>query len=240
MAAAIRYHDEHGHLRIPTDSEDTYGYRLGAFITGQRTAHHQSTLDPDWITELGRPRHDLGRPRSHLAGQPHRPRSLPRRTRPPRHPRHAPGGQFLVNQRGLARKELLDPEREAQLTALDPAWTLERPGLAPQTPPPAPPHRSWQPPRHAAPRHDGRRSEVRVLAAPPVHHWAPTRPRPERSPCSPRPDSQPSPAPRPQAHPFDRPPTTPPLLQTTRLATPGLRAVRPAPGSGSKRMASAS
>ncbi|AWW42145.1 DEAD/DEAH box helicase [Streptomyces cadmiisoli] len=52
LAAAIRYHTEHGHLRVPTNYEDAYGYHLGTFITGQRTAHHQGTLDPDWITEL--------------------------------------------------------------------------------------------------------------------------------------------------------------------------------------------
>ncbi|MFG2142612.1 helicase associated domain-containing protein [Streptomyces sp. NPDC048696] len=39
-------------------------------------------------------------------------------------PATAPAGQFLVSQRGLARKELLDPDREAQLTALGPTWTL--------------------------------------------------------------------------------------------------------------------
>ncbi|WP_427168734.1 helicase-related protein (plasmid) [Streptomyces sp. C1-1] len=39
LAAALRYRAEHGHLRVPTDYEDAYGYRLGAYITGQRTAY---------------------------------------------------------------------------------------------------------------------------------------------------------------------------------------------------------
>ncbi|MEV5676460.1 Helicase associated domain protein [Streptomyces sp. NPDC052179] len=124
LAAAIRFHDEHGHLRVPTDYEDAYGYHLGTFITGQRTAHHQGALDPEWITELEdlgmiwddheatwqanlTVLHDFHDEHGHLAI-----------------PATAPGGQFLVNQRGLARKELLTPDREAQLTALDPTWTL--------------------------------------------------------------------------------------------------------------------
>ncbi|MFD7225487.1 Helicase associated domain protein [Streptomyces sp. NPDC059892] len=124
LAAAIRYHDEHGHLRVPTDFEDAYGYRLGAFITGQRTAHHQGTLDPDWITEL----EDLGMIwDDHEATWQANLATLEAFHDEHGHlaiPATAPGGQFLVNQRGLARKELLNPDREAQLTALDPSWTL--------------------------------------------------------------------------------------------------------------------
>ncbi|MEV5567827.1 Helicase associated domain protein [Streptomyces sp. NPDC052196] len=56
LAAALRYHAEHGHLRMPTDYEDAYGYRLGQFIDGQRTAYHQGTLTTEWITGL----EDLG------------------------------------------------------------------------------------------------------------------------------------------------------------------------------------
>ncbi|MFF4084139.1 helicase associated domain-containing protein [Streptomyces sp. NPDC001777] len=39
-------------------------------------------------------------------------------------PSQEPGGQFLADQRSLARKDRLVPSREAQLTALDPHWTL--------------------------------------------------------------------------------------------------------------------
>ncbi|MER6686333.1 DEAD/DEAH box helicase [Streptomyces olivaceoviridis] len=124
LAAAVRYHAEHGHLRVPTDYEDAYGYRLGQFIDGQRTAYHQSTLTAEWITEL----EDLGMVwdaheaawAGHLA------------TIEAFHATHGhlaipttePGGQFLADQRALARKGHLDPTREAQLTALDPYWTL--------------------------------------------------------------------------------------------------------------------
>ncbi|MFC5919137.1 DEAD/DEAH box helicase, partial [Streptomyces pulveraceus] len=102
LAAAVRYHTEHGHLKAPVDYTDAYGYRLGAFIAGQRTAHRRNTLTPDWITELD----ELGMiwdeheaafegnmtlieafhtEHGHLAI-----------------PAQDPGGQFLVDQRGLA------------------------------------------------------------------------------------------------------------------------------------------
>lgn len=124
LAAAVRYHAEHGHLRVPTDFEDAYGYRLGAFITGQRTAYHQDALDLDWITEL----EDLGMVwDDHEAAWQANLATLEAFHTEHGHlaiPATAPGGQFLVVQRGLARKELLDPDREAQLTTLDPTWTL--------------------------------------------------------------------------------------------------------------------
>ena len=52
LAAALRYRAEHGHLRVPTDYEDAYGYRLGAYITGQRTAYQAGALEESWIAEL--------------------------------------------------------------------------------------------------------------------------------------------------------------------------------------------
>ncbi|WP_343245885.1 Helicase associated domain protein [Streptomyces sp. SID5785] len=124
LAAALRYHAEHGHLRVPTDYEDAYGYRLGSFIDGQRTAYHQSTLTTEWITELDNldmvwDAHEAARA-GHLT------------TVETYHTEHGhlaipatePGGQFLADQRSLARKGQLDPTRHAQLTALDPHWTL--------------------------------------------------------------------------------------------------------------------
>lgn len=39
-------------------------------------------------------------------------------------PAQAPGGQFLVDQRALARKDRLTADRDAHLTALDPDWKL--------------------------------------------------------------------------------------------------------------------
>ncbi|MCX4679043.1 Helicase associated domain protein [Streptomyces sp. NBC_01433] len=124
LAAATRYQAEHGHLHIPTSYEDAYGYRLGSFIDGQRTAYHQGTLTAQWITEL----EDLGMTwdaheaawQGHMA------------TAEAFHTAHGhlaipttePGGQFLADQRTLARKNNLDPTRETQLTALDAHWTL--------------------------------------------------------------------------------------------------------------------
>ncbi|MFE7029099.1 Helicase associated domain protein [Streptomyces sp. NPDC057621] len=124
LAAAVRHRAEHGHLRVPADYEDAYGYKLGTFITGQRTAYQAGALDQPWITEL----EDLGMIwddheatwQGHLA------------TVEAYHADHghlavpatAPGGQFLADQRALARKERLAPDREAALTALDPDWKL--------------------------------------------------------------------------------------------------------------------
>ncbi|MFF9571403.1 helicase associated domain-containing protein [Streptomyces sp. NPDC014685] len=124
LAAATRYHTEHGHLKVPVDYTDAYGYRLGPFIAGQRTAHRRGTLTADWTAEL----EELGMiwdeheaafegnmtlveafhaEHGHLAI-----------------PAHDPGGQFLVDQRGLARKDQLPTTRHTRLTALDPNWLL--------------------------------------------------------------------------------------------------------------------
>ncbi|MEU9602043.1 Helicase associated domain protein [Streptomyces sp. NPDC048109] len=124
LAAATRFHAEHHHLRVPTDYEDAYGYRLGTFIDGQRTARRQNLLTEDWTAELDA----LGMiwddheatwqghlttitafhaEHGHLAI-----------------PLHHPGGQFLISQRALARNNRLHPDRQAQLAAIDPHWTL--------------------------------------------------------------------------------------------------------------------
>ncbi|MEV4228282.1 Helicase associated domain protein [Streptomyces bobili] len=124
LAAAIRYQTEHSHLRVPADYEDAYGYRLGSFITGQRTAYQAGALDPAWIAEL----EALGMIwddheatwQGHLA------------TVEAYHAEHGhlaipaqlPGGQFLADQRALARKDRLTPDRDNQLTTLDPDWKL--------------------------------------------------------------------------------------------------------------------
>ncbi|MFJ3812553.1 helicase associated domain-containing protein [Streptomyces sp. NPDC090073] len=124
LAAAIRYHTEHGHLKVPLDYTDAYGYRLGSFIDGQRTAHAKNPLTADWISEL----ENLGMiwDAHEAAWQGHMTTveafhttyghlAIPTTT---------PGGQFLTDQRALARKHRLPPDREAQLTALDADWTL--------------------------------------------------------------------------------------------------------------------
>ncbi|MEU3976786.1 Helicase associated domain protein [Streptomyces bacillaris] len=124
LAAATRYHAEHGHLKVPVDYTDAYGYRLGSFIAGQRTAHRRGTLTADWIAELDElgviwDEHEAAfegnmtlieafhAEHGHLAI-----------------PAQAPGGQFLVDQRGLARKGQLAETRHTRLTALDADWLL--------------------------------------------------------------------------------------------------------------------
>ncbi|WP_405825964.1 Helicase associated domain protein [Streptomyces sp. NBC_01390] len=124
LAAAVRYHAEHGHLRVPADYEDAYGYRLGSFITGQRTACRAGALDAAWIAEL----EALGMVwdehealwQGHMATveafhAEHGHLAIPA---------HQPGGQFLADQRTAARKGRLDPARGAALAALDPQWQL--------------------------------------------------------------------------------------------------------------------
>ncbi|GHG83540.1 DEAD/DEAH box helicase [Streptomyces griseocarneus] len=124
LAAATRFHTEHQHLHVPADYEDAYGYHLGTFITGQRTARRQGTLTKDWITELDA----LGMiwDDHEATWQGHLTTVTTYQTE---HghlaiPAHEPGGQFLIDQRALARKNRLTPERHAQLTTLDPHWTL--------------------------------------------------------------------------------------------------------------------
>ncbi|MFD9041173.1 DEAD/DEAH box helicase [Streptomyces bottropensis] len=124
LAAALRYHAEHGHLRVPADYEDSYGYRLGSFITGQRTAYQAGALDPAWIAEL----EALGMIwddheavwQGHMATveayyAEHGHLAIPAQQ---------PDGQFLVDQRARARKGRLAADRAARLAALDADWEL--------------------------------------------------------------------------------------------------------------------
>jgi superfamily II DNA or RNA helicase len=124
LAAATRFHTEHQHLRVPTDYEDSYGYRLGTFIAGQRTARRQNLLTEDWISELDA----LGMIwDDHEAAWQGHLTTITAFHAEHGHlaiPLHQPGGQFLVSQRALARNDRLHPDRQAQLAALDPHWTL--------------------------------------------------------------------------------------------------------------------
>lgn len=124
LAAAIRYHAEHGHLKVPVDYTDAYGYRLGQFIDGQRTAYDQGSLTADWVREL----EDLGMiwDAHEAAWQGHMATVEVFHTTYGHLaiPAIEPGGQFLIDQRALARKNHLHPDREAQLAALDADWTL--------------------------------------------------------------------------------------------------------------------
>ncbi|MEV5149818.1 Helicase associated domain protein [Streptomyces sp. NPDC052727] len=124
LAAAIRYHAEHGHLRVPTDYEDAYGYRLGSFIDGQRTAYHQGTLTAEWIDELDNLGMIWNAHEATWAGHMTTVETFHTTHGHLAIPTTEPGGQFLADQRALTRKGHLDPTRTAQLTALDPNWTL--------------------------------------------------------------------------------------------------------------------
>lgn len=52
LAAAPSYHDQYGHLDVPTDYTDPTGHTLGAFITAMREARKAGRLEADWIAEL--------------------------------------------------------------------------------------------------------------------------------------------------------------------------------------------
>ena len=113
------------HLRVPTDYEDAYGYRLGTFITGQRTARRQGLLTEDWISRTRRARHDLGRPRSRLAGPPHhhRPPSTPSTATSPS-PSTSPAANSSSANAPSPATTASTPTAQTQLAALDPHWTL--------------------------------------------------------------------------------------------------------------------
>ncbi|MBY8864527.1 DEAD/DEAH box helicase [Streptomyces sennicomposti] len=124
LAAATRFHAEYGHLQVPADYEDAFGYRLGQFITSQRTAHARNLLEEDWTAELDA----LGMIWDHheavWQGQFTTVTAYHQQHGHLAIPSDAPGGQFLIDQRAAARKGSLAPDREAQLTTLDPDWLL--------------------------------------------------------------------------------------------------------------------
>ncbi|AKH80823.1 helicase [Streptomyces sp. CNQ-509] len=124
LAAATRYHAEHGHLKVPVDYTDAYGYRLGAFIAGQRTAHRRRTLTADWIAELETLGMIWDENEAAFEGNMTLIEAFHTEHGHLAIPAHAPGGQFLVDQRSLARKGQLPETRHTRLTALDPDWLL--------------------------------------------------------------------------------------------------------------------
>ncbi|MFF9403659.1 Helicase associated domain protein [Streptomyces sp. NPDC014744] len=124
LAAAVRYHAEHGHLKVPVDYTDAYGYRLGPFIAGQRTAHRRGTLTADWTAELDELGMIWDENEAAFEGNMTLVEAFHAEHGHLAIPAHDPGGQFLVDQRGLARKHQLPTTRHARLTALDPNWFL--------------------------------------------------------------------------------------------------------------------
>ncbi|MER5914994.1 Helicase associated domain protein [Streptomyces sp. NPDC001982] len=124
LAAARAYHDAHGHLDVPADYTDSYGYALGTFITTMRDARSAGRLDADWIAELDAlgmiwDKHDAAwRARLteatdylHLHGH----LAAPATTRV---------GAWLAEQRHLAATATLAADRAEALTALAPDWRL--------------------------------------------------------------------------------------------------------------------
>lgn len=124
LAAAQAYNDTHGHLDVPVDYTDSYGYALGTFITTMRDARTAGRLDADWIAELDAldmiwdkydaawraqlaAATDYHRTHGHLAA-----------------PATTPAGAWLAEQRALAARNELDPARASTLAALDPDWLL--------------------------------------------------------------------------------------------------------------------
>ncbi|MFI1098750.1 Helicase associated domain protein [Streptomyces sp. NPDC020917] len=130
LASAQAFHDDHGHLDVPTDYTDPTGYNLGSFITGMRDARRTGRLNPHdpadaaWIAELDAldmiwDKHDATwRAQLTTAADYHQAHG---------HlaiPVTAPGGSFLAEQRSLAANSRLDPARTADLDAIDPHWRL--------------------------------------------------------------------------------------------------------------------
>ncbi|MEF9527648.1 MULTISPECIES: DEAD/DEAH box helicase [unclassified Streptomyces] len=124
LAAAQAYHDAHGHLDVPADYTDSYGYALGTFITTMRDARTAGRLDADWIAELDAldmiwDKHaaawraqltavdDYHRIHGHVAA-----------------PTTIPLGAWLAEQRSLASNGRLQPARAADLAAIDADWRL--------------------------------------------------------------------------------------------------------------------
>ncbi|MFF5344112.1 Helicase associated domain protein [Streptomyces althioticus] len=124
LAAAQAFHDTHGHLDVPTDYLDPVGYDLGAFITATREGRAAGRLDQEWIAELDAlgmiwDKHeaawrarltataDYHRCHGHLAA-----------------PVTTPVGAWLAEQRHLAAHDRLEPQRVADLAAIDSDWQL--------------------------------------------------------------------------------------------------------------------
>lgn len=124
LAAAQAYHDAHGHLDVPADYTDSYGYALGTFITTMRDARTAGRLDADWIAELDAldmiwDKHaaawraqltaaaEYHRIHGHLAA-----------------PTTTPLGAWLAERRSLAGNGRLEAARASDLAAIDPDWRL--------------------------------------------------------------------------------------------------------------------
>lgn len=126
LASLQAFRAEFGHLAVPHDHVDAYGFATGVFVEGQRSAHAAGRLDddPEWVGELDA----LGMIwnvnesawRAHMATV---------RAYHDEHghlaiPRHRPGGAFLADQRSRAGRGELHPDRLHELDAVAPDWQL--------------------------------------------------------------------------------------------------------------------
>ncbi|MFF5044681.1 DEAD/DEAH box helicase [Streptomyces nigra] len=124
LAAAQAYHDTYGHLDVPVDYTDAYGYALGTFITTMRDARTVGRLDTDWIAELDAldmiwDKYDAAWRAQLAAATDHRNTHGHLAA-----PATTPTGAWLAEQRALAARNELDPARATILAALDPDWLL--------------------------------------------------------------------------------------------------------------------
>ncbi|MFF6778967.1 Helicase associated domain protein [Streptomyces sp. NPDC012637] len=124
LASAQAFHDAYGHLDVPARHTDPAGFELGRFITSMRDAATAGRLEPEWIAELDAlgmiwDKHqaawrarltaaaDYHQAHGHLAA-----------------PATTPIGAWLAEQRSHATHHRLDPDRTADLAAVDPDWQL--------------------------------------------------------------------------------------------------------------------
>ncbi|MFF5826055.1 Helicase associated domain protein [[Kitasatospora] papulosa] len=124
LAAAQAYHDQYGHLDVPTDYTDPTGHTLGTFITTMRDARKTGRLEADWIAELDAldmiwDKHDAAW-RSHLTAAADHHRTHGHLAAPAT----TPLGAWLAEQRHLAANDQLAPARTDALNNIDPNWRL--------------------------------------------------------------------------------------------------------------------
>ena len=245
LAAATRFHAEHQPPARPHRLRRRL--RLPARHLHRRPAHRPQTRPPHRGLDrrTRRARHDLGRPRSRLAGPSHHRHRLPRRARPPRHP-PPPARRPIPRQPTSPRPQRPPPPRPPR-PARRPRPPLDppaRPRLAPQIPPPATPHRSRPQPHHAAPRHGHRRGEGReagCTASSPPGTSSP----PDSATSLPACDLTPTAAPLLPAQQMGHPQRSGPVVPSSRPrkfsgSSSSAGTARPAPGNGSRSTESAS
>ncbi|MGW2402599.1 Helicase associated domain protein [Kitasatospora sp. NPDC001664] len=124
LASAQAYHDEHGHLAVPHEYVDPYGYTLGEFISGQRTAYQRGELPPEWTAELDALGMIWSVPDAQWQANLTTITAHHLQTGHLAIPTTDPGGRFLAEQRAKATRGDLTPERTAALDHIDLHWRL--------------------------------------------------------------------------------------------------------------------